>query len=202
MERKMTPKGFLHKSSGKVSAAAFLSQHREFLTTGELAPLTSPILAKLDKGEILPTPALQEVQGVVLSHILAQDVRKGEESMRKAQESPKSAKPWTARILDGKGNVCTRVKEDGEVEDLIKSADSSSELDRWVDRRLFDGAPDWHGEITHATMTIKTKVLRNDAIARILRPGTPPAFRKVGGSDGKLGFGVKVRNDVSRFSRG
>lgn len=202
MERKMTAKGFLHKSNGKVSAAAFLAQHRDFLTTGELASLTSPILAKLDKGEILPTPALHEVQSVVLSHILAQDAVKGEAKMRKDQEEPKKAKPWTATIFDSKGNVCTRVKEDGEEEDLVKSGDSSMDLERWVDRRLFDGAPDWHGVISHNVLNVSTTVERDQSIARILRKPLPPATRQVGGSTSKLSFGVKVRNDVAKFSRG
>jgi hypothetical protein len=202
MERKMTLKGWLSKSNGKVSAAGFLAQHREFLTTGDLAPFTSPILAKLDKGELLPTPALHEVQSVVLSHILAADAVKGEAKLRKDQEEPKKSKPWTATIFDAKGEVQTRVKENGEIEDLIKSEDNSSALERWCDRRLFDGAPDWYAVMTHNVLNVTTTISRDQAIARILRKPTSAVCKTTGGSTSKLGFGVKAKNFVAKFSHG
>lgn len=208
-ERKMTAKGFLHKAGGKISAEGFLAQHRAWLETGELASLTSPILRKLDDKEILPTPALEAVKAVVLGHMIASEVRKGEEAIAKreaAGEKPK--KNWVATIYNAKGEVCTRQNAKGETEDLEESFDNSSDADRWTDRRLFEGAPDWYGIVSHTSLINKegeplhTVVMRDDAIARILKTPKGPAVRRTGGSTSKLSFGVKATQDRAYFSRG
>src|SRR5271166_4917515 len=147
-ERQMTPKGFLAKLSTKAanSAAGFILAHRQWLTTGELASVTSPILAKLDTKELLPTPALKELGQAVMNHIIVQDQRRAEASMEGAQQSG-TTKPWVATIYDSKGLICTKLNSDGEEEELVKGFDHPQEADRWVDRRLYDGASDWHGEV-------------------------------------------------------
>jgi hypothetical protein len=209
-ERVMSPKGFLHKSTTKAaaSAAAFLAQHRAWLETGELAKVTSPILAKVDSKDLMPTPALEEIKVVVLNHMIASEIRKGEEQMAARENGPESTpKNWIATIYTAKGEVATRVNAKGEVEDLEESFDLSQEADRWTDRKLVEGATDWFGVITHATMTIKgepfsTTVTRNDAMARVLRVGKGPVMKPQAKGTGKLSFGVKVHNDRSRFSGG
>lgn len=210
-ERNMTAKGFLHKAGTKAaaSAAAFLSQHRAWLETGTLASLTSPILRKLDDRELMPTPALEAIKSVVLGHMIASEIRKGEEAMAKAQEgSTKAPKNWIATIYNAKGEVCTRTNAKGEVEDLEESFDLSQEADRWTDRRLFEGAPDWYGIVAHVSLKNKegdplsTVIMRNDAIARIMKAPKGAVMRKTGGSTSKLSFGVKAKNDVSKFSHG
>src|SRR5579864_9472553 len=103
-ERKMSPKGFLHKCTTKAanSAIAFLAAHRTFLETGELAIKTSPLLAKLDAGELLPTPCLKEIQYAVMTHIIESDQNKLDAKVQAAQEgSPKTTrKPWLATIYN------------------------------------------------------------------------------------------------------
>jgi hypothetical protein len=202
-DRKMTPKGFLHKTTTKAanSAAAFLASYREYLTTGELAPVASPIIRKLDEGTILPTPALKEIQSVVMAHIIASDQAKVEHAIEEAQQ-PKKTKPWIASVLDAAGNICTRVNSEGETEDLVKSFDLAQEADRWVDRRLFEGASDWYGQVKHATMNVETFIQRNDAIARILKQPKGAVMHQKAVSTKTLGFGVKAKQDRSSFSRG
>lgn len=203
-ERKMTAKGFLHKTTTKAAkaATAFLAQHRAWLETGELAQFTSPILAKLDEKEILPTPALEAIKAVVLGHMLAKDCEVAEAKIQDDASKGRSQKPWLATIYNCKGEVCTRLNEKGEEEDLQKGFDLSSDADRWVDRRLFDGQSDWFGVINSPIHKSETTVIREDAIARILKKPKPCATRKTSASTSTLGFRPKVQNDRFYFSRG
>lgn len=205
--RNMTERGFLHKAtSSKVSAVAFLAQHKAWLESGELGELTSPILAKLDQGEILPTPCLVEITAIVLGHMVAKEAAKAEDAML----NPKEGKvfPWKATILNSKGEIQTRIKENGEVEDLEKGFDKCSDADRWVDNRLFDGSPDWYGVVAHTSMLnkhgepLQTIVLRDDAIARKLKSPKGAVMKAHSQTTDKLKFGVKVRNDRAVFSKG
>lgn len=207
-ERVMTPKGFLHKSTTKAanSALAFLNQHRQWLLTGELAKTTMPILAKVDSGEIMPTPALPLIQKAVMDHMHEESKRKGEESMRRAEEVTPAN--WTATILNAKGEVCTRINAKGETEDLIMGFEKSNDADRWCDRRLVEGAPDWYGVVQHATMKnkdgdpISTVILRNDAMARVLATSKGPVMKQTSKSAGALSFRPKARPDHFHFSKG
>jgi hypothetical protein len=215
-ERSMSAKGFLHKANGKISADAFLAQHRAWLETGELSELTSPILRKFDEKELLPTPTLEAVKAVVLGHYLATETRKGEEAMaRREAQGEKAQKSWIGTIFNKDGQVMVRMKETPkdsgkfEPEELIFSSDFCSEVDRWVDRRLFDGEPDCFGTIQHVSLKNKdgdplsSVVLRGDAMARILKAPKSPAMRKVGGaSTSKLGFGSKAVQSRAHFSKG
>lgn len=206
-ERKMSPKGFLHKANGKIGAAAFLAQHRAWLETGELALFTSPILAKLDKGEVLPTPALSEIKQVVLAHHLAEETRKAEESMARA-DAPKVRKNYLATVYNAKGEIQTRIDAKGEEKDLRESFDSSTQAEGWADRRLFEGAPDWFAVVEATKMfnadghPLSTTIMRDDSIARILREKRGPVMKSKPQSTGKLSFGVKAKGDVVRFSHG
>ena len=156
-ERQMTPKGFLHKTTTKAaaSASAFLTAHRSFLETGELAPLTSPILRKLDDRELMPTPALEAIKAVVLGHILAKETHKAEERLAGGDMGGRTPKNWLATIYNKDGNICTRLKEDGKEVALQQEFDAPQEADRWTDRRLFDGEADWFGVVSHTTKTDK-----------------------------------------------
>lgn len=206
-ERKMSPKGFLHKANGKISADAFLKQHREWLTTGELAQFTSPILAKLDAKESMPTATLEQIKSVVLSHHLAVEIKKAEVAMDKAQE-PGTSKCYLATIRDSEGNICTRVTEKGETEDLQKSFDLGSDAERWTDRRLYHGASDWFGVIEMTKMfnahgePISSVIKREDAMARIDKKVKGPVVKAQPKSTNSLGFGVKAKQSHASFSRG
>ncbi len=202
-ERKMTPKGFLHKATTKAAnnATAFIAAHRAWLETGELSNLTTPILRKLDEREVMPTPALEEIKNAVLFHFLAQETKAAEAAMAKRDE-PKVQKAYVAAIYDAKGNIVTYVNDDGEEKEMIQSFDMSQDGERWCDRRLFDGAPDWHGEVVSTKGLPPIHVMREDSIARILKKPKGPAVHTKGVSTKSLGFGVKAKGDHFHFSKG
>ena len=208
-ERKMSAKGFLHKTTTKaaISAGAFIAQYREYLITGELAPVATSILLKLDSGLILPTPALKEIAVATMNHIIMSEKVKAEKVIQAAEtvvevKTVVQKKNWLAQILDARGNVCTRVNPQGEVEELVKDFDQAQDADRWCDRRLFDGAPGWYAEITHLTAKVVTIITRDDAIPRVLKQPKGPVIHQKGVSTKSLGFGVKCKETRVSFSRG
>ena len=203
-ERKMTPKGFLHKTTTKAahSAIAFLAQYREYLTTGEVASTTSPIIAKVDAGELLPTPALKEIQYAVMAHIIQADTQKMEQAAE-GSHSTGTKKPWRTTVFDAAGVVQTRINAKGEEEDLIKGFDLSTDADRWADRRLFEGTHGWYAIVEHTIIpNISSRIERGDSMARILKQPKGPTCQVKGRSTKTLGFGVKVKESRSTFSRG
>lgn len=207
--RIMTAKGFLHKTTTKAasSAGGFIAQYRDWLETGELAAVTSPILLKVDQGVLFPTPALEMIKEVVMMHHMASEIRKGEEAMARKAEGP-TPKNWTATIYNAKGEVQTKINSNGETEELVKGFEKGHDADRWVDRRLFEGATDWFGVVAHSTMTtsagdpIATTIMRDDSIARILKTPKGPVCQPPTKTTSKLGFGCKAKGDHSRFSHG
>jgi hypothetical protein len=207
--RAMTVKMFLHRSSGKISAAAFLTQYRSFLENGDLAEVTSPILRMWDEEQLMPTPALDLLKSAVLTHHLRVECDKAE---RRLDEGPSpsshSSKSWVARIFDAKGNLVETANTKGEIVELEMMFDMASDADRWTDRRLFEGAPDWFGVVQHTSIMradgepITSVIMRDDAIARILKRPASAATKKMGKGDGKLSFGVKVSQSRATFSHG
>jgi len=200
--RNMTVRGFLAKTNSKAatSASAFISQYRDYLTTGELAPLTAPIVAKVESGTLMPTPALAEIQNAVLTHMIL--LANKELEATEGKVIIPSKKVWKAKILDGRGNICVRIKENGEAEELDRSFEHASEADRWVDRNLVECGSDCHGEIDHATMNIHTIVLRQDAMARVFKAKKGPTIHHKSKTTATLGFGVKCSQDRASFSKG
>lgn len=210
-ERKMTVKGFLHKANAKVSALAFLAQHRVWLETGEHAEVTSPILRMLDEEQLLPTPALDLLKEAVLTHHLRVESAKAERRIEENQNPSghsRTNKSWVARIFNKDGHLVETANTKGEIVDLEMMFDMASDADRWTDRRLFEGAPDWFGVVQHTSITrtdgepITTVIMRDDAIARILKRPAQAASKKQGKGDGKLSFGCKVHQSRATFSHG
>jgi hypothetical protein len=209
-ERTMSPKGFLHKATTKAaaSASAFIAQHRAWLESGELKDATVAILASVDNHSMMPTPALEEIKVIVLNHLIASEIRKGEESIAAQEASPETSKNWIATIYNSKGEVVTRINAKGNEEELRQSFDLAQEADRWTDRRLFDSEPDCYGVIQHTSLLNKDgeamafTIMRNDAIGRILQAPKGAVMKGQAKSSGRLGFGVKCKEDRSVFSRG
>jgi len=201
--RTMTPKGFLAKTHTRAahSASAFLQAHRDFLTTGDLASVTSPILRKVDDGILMPTPALQEIAAAVMNHIIVTEAQKLADKINNPPQGP-APKPWVATIYNSKGIVETRINAKGEVEDLIKDFKLGQEADRWADLRLFEGASDWFAEVDNAKANLHNRVERLDAISRVLKKSKGPVIHQRGTSTKNLGFGVKAHQDRASFSRG
>jgi len=209
-EKPMTPKRFLRLLNGAKSAIGFLAAHRDYLATGELADITSPILAKVEDKAIMPTPALQEIQAVVWAHCMAADMAKAEASILKSNTSKGSTKellPFEARIVDPAGNVQFRTTESGDEVELIQTFNMPQDAERWVHRQLFNGAPNWTGEVTWAHCPEKLvdfkvrKIARETAIEVTLRKGPGPVMHKTAASGG-LTSKIKVKPTVTKFSRG
>lgn len=211
--QKMTDKLFLHRSTQKPanSAKAFIEAHREFLMSGTLRPLTEPLLVKLDAGESLPTPTLDQIRSAVLQHMLDAEVNQGIQKIQQQQNGGSgehsTSKGYLATIYDSNGNVCTLPNSEGEEKDLVKGFDDGEHAKDWVDRRLVEGKPDWHGEIVSTRILIGGEpwyaiVERSDSIARILRKKKLPVMYQRGKSTKSLSFGVKAKQDRASFSKG
>jgi hypothetical protein len=214
----MTEKGFLHKAKANISASAFLAQHKAWLLTGDLAIETAPILRALDESkvtllqagkdtEVAAKATMEKIEVIVLAHMLAKSNAKAEDTILNPKASAKP-KPWMATVYNAKGEIQSRTKEDGSEEDLQKGFDISSDADRWTDRRLFDGASDWYGVVSHTTIINKhgdplsTIIMRDDSIARILKQPKGAVCKPKPTGGGRLSFGVKVTNDRAVFSKG
>lgn len=203
--RKMTVKMFLHRSGGKVSASAFLQAHRDFLVTGELASVTSPILAKIDAGQTMPTPGLEEIRSVVLRHHLLAEALKAEAKLLAAGEGPaaSASKTWEVTCYDSRGNVQTRVNAKGETVDLSESFALQQRASEWADRRLVhDCASDCFATLIHVPSGLEAVIMRNDAMGRVFPKIKTPVIKQTGSRDGKLSFGTKVHESRAVFSRG
>ena len=220
--RVMTAKQFLNYSNkGKAlaSASGFLQAHREWLETGELADAVLPLLDKHDDDkeealavgvdtESLAKVTLADIQQAAVDHILAAALTPKERAVRitkakeKVAKEPKLPKAWIVTIYNSKDEVQIRVSANGDEEEMIKGFDSSSEGDRWADRRLvFDCASDCYAVVKHSFSSLKTIILRNDAMYRIMRSKSGPASKRKP-VNAKLAWGAKVKQSHASFSRG
>ena len=204
----MTPRRLLKLLGNAKSAQGFLEAHRVYLTTGEVAPITSPILAMVDARHVMPTPALAEIQAAVWVHIMAKDLSKAEASLVKSDGEEKEPPPFEARILDEVGNVQFRTTDSGEEKELIAGFKMPQDAERWCNRQLDAGAPGWHGEVTWFNCPEKLSdfrvrvISRDNAIQAMLRKGPGPVMHVTKVGAGGLGFGCKVKQSVAKFSRG
>jgi hypothetical protein len=222
-ERKMTVNGFLKKASTANSALGFLSAHKEWMLSGELTSALQPILARIDDGSLMPTPALGEIQQAVIDHIgmvaRAKLIKSNEKQIKRIEkelasqaeatvvddggEGEPDTKVWTFTIYDSNDEIMCRTKENGEIEELIRSFSRVSIGDRWADRALFAGASDWYGVCTHSVMNVRTIILRQDAIARVMHPGhSNTVMSKGNAKNATLSFRPKVKESRSVFSHG
>jgi hypothetical protein len=217
----LTLKSWLHKSTStntaKYSAYGFLNQYREFLTTGELAEKVSPIIAKLDverakalselrDTEAMTRASLLEIQNAVIAHITAVSAAKQEAVLEQAQAEPAAAstskKLWIASVVDANWVVQTRVKPNGDVEDLIKKFEKAEEADRWLTRRLFESHPSWLGFVDHATLNVHTMMDHDEAVAVILKKKKQSVLWQRSKTTKTLGFQHKATEKRVSFSRG
>jgi hypothetical protein len=211
----LTPKSWLNKSintnSAKYSAYGFLVASREFLTTGELAPITSPILARLDTErakalaelrdtEALTRASLVEIQNAIIAHIVLVSALKQEQALDGAPKQ--DAKPWIASVVDEHGIVQTRIKPNGEEEELIKSFALAQEADRWLTRRLFEQAAGTIGLVDHATLNVHTCMSRDEAVAAIIAKKKQPVCWQRSQTTKVLGFQHRAAEKRVSFSKG
>jgi len=220
-KRKMSVKGFLAKATkANLSASGFMSQYREYMTTGELAPLLTPIVTQVEvaKAEALEAnrdtesvlkAGVDEIANAVMQHIIACDIAKAHKTIEakpaKEAKQVRAAKVWNwfVTIMNSKGEIQTKTNSKGEQENLEKGFDLAGDADKWADRKLaLDGAPDWYAVIAHAHSRAQSIVLRDDAMARFFRQGSKPVLKPQSKGSGKLSFGVKCKQDKASFSNG
>lgn len=198
----MTAKGFLTKANGKVSAAAFLQEHRSWLMTGTRRLLTEPILVRLDNRELFPTPALQEIKVAVMNHMIATDILAGQSKMSEASQ-PDTVKACVATIYAGANPVMvtTKVKTKEGEEKLVSKPmsmgfDSYYKAEEWASRRLYDGGPDWVAKLQDNILG-KVKELNRDQAFAMLVPIKHNPVMKIASSKGskRLSGKPKVKGD-------
>jgi hypothetical protein len=223
-KRAMTVKGWLRKvETSKISASAFLTAHREWLESGELAEVASPILRMLDEEKSSLLDAKLDTEGptskylglikdAVFSHWHQNEIAKAEAKLSQDESSAtggsRKLKNWVATVYNAKGEVQCHTTESGKIEELDKSFDMVADADRWADLRLFQGASDWYAVVSHTKIMradgdpIYTVIMRQDAMARILKRPKTPFSKKTGTRDNRLSFGVKVKESHAKFSHG
>lgn len=194
-QRNISIENFIKKATKTAGAEGFLSQYREYLKTGEVAAIATPILAKIDSGNLNATSGLEEITNAVFAHMMVRNIKKVEQKVAKANQHS-SKKSVLAKIRSHRGGDITE-----------EYFDLHQEAERWVDNRLYEGYPGSYGEIIHTKILIKgkpqtTTISREESIGRILRKPKGAASKRVGAATGSLGFGVKTKTSHSHFSRG
>jgi hypothetical protein len=210
-ERKMTIKRFIHAAStSKVSPITLIAANQEFLSSDELSDITGPILARIQNGDVLPTPGMNELCQALFAYSLVQKVKQAEKDLEKESNPGKgraTTKAYSATVYNEKHEVCQRINEKGNAVNITANFDLSSEADSWADRRLIEGASDWYAVIVSNTMTgkdglpLSLTITRDDAFARIYKQGRS-AVCKGPAKSSSLKWVGKAKQDHAKFSRG
>jgi hypothetical protein len=172
------------------------------METGEMASVISPILARIDKRELFPTPGLKEIQNAVLSHHLTMEAQKQEILQTKRVQivnTPKPAKNYLAKVFDSKGNQ------------LYDPTYHQHDTDgiRWIDRRLIKESPGSYGELTNEAIhdeagePLLLYIHRDDSMARLFkRKKGPVVERQRTGMNKPFTWYARAKQDKQSFSRG
>lgn len=192
----MSVKSFLNKSfKSMFSAAAFLSEHKNWLLNGELSPYTKEILSKLDNGEITPIIALNEInKSLMLLQLNSPSKKKVTVSSKKKI----SNKAYTVCVYDKDHNILSNEDE----EDLIKSFDHSFRAHDWAYRNLCDAPNDSYAVVSNSLSGISLTVSQRMAYSQMFKRKSSPLSRKKFPSSSSLSFQPKTKNYVAKFSHG
>jgi len=202
MKPATTLKKFISQSSGKVSAEAFLKAHYEFLILGELSILVEPIFQRLEKKEVMPTAALNEIRKIAFDFFVESEANKiiAKETSKKTKNTKSTSKKmYSAVIYTASGNIATFIDNEGNEKDLVFNTDNPLQAESWCNRKLFD-LPNCYGKVVNKVTGFTNEISRDSAIAAILRTGPIGAYKKTG-SDGKS-WKMKAKGDHFHFSHG
>jgi len=197
-KRGITIKGFIGKAtSTRLKPAVFLSQYRDFLSSGEIANITDSILAKLDNNEITAEVGLQNITEAVFNHMLQTvAVQVKQSSIRNNIQS--SNGNYVLKLFDSKNRVIAN-----------DSFSLNQDAERTGERWLVNSEPGSYAKIESLKLKDRkgqpfiTTISRDDAFANFYkRKKTPIMKTRSIGSGNQLGFGVRVKQDHSHFSHG
>ena len=207
-DKKLTAKSFLTKTNQKAakSAVAFIAAYHDYLLTGEIAPITAPIVLKVDAGELQATPALDEIRAAVWAHIQALEVAKAEKQIEKQIENANNPnasgnKIFMAMVVNGKGELQYQRDNNGDLKPMKKNFDLPQEAYRWMCRQIFGAPSDWIGISYHFGNEWET-VDKDLAVYEILKKGPRPAMKKDKKTSARLGNNMKAVQKMSHFSHG
>lgn len=212
-KRQMSPNGFFNRlvkvQKKNQSAEGFLKQHREFILTGELFKITTPVLIKFDAGLADPKSTIEDLTQVVFDFIREEEQKEFLRQKEKIEAGEKKKNIYAsviARILDHNGNPVVMVK-DGKELDSEKGFALGQDAERWVDRRLvFDAEPGCFGEIVHPRVILKGEpmksvVSREESFARLHGGGKKgPVMKRTPRSVSRLTSVMRVKESRATFS--
>lgn len=195
----MTIQGFISKMSGRISAEAFLKEHREYMLNGELSCVLTDLVEKIDNNQVSPKTGLVEIQQAAFSYFMEQKAKSAVKSITKSTK-PSNKKMYSAAIYTEDGGIATYLDNDGNEKELIFNTDNPLQGEGWCHRKLFD-LPNCYGRMVNTKTGYTVEISRDSAIAAILKTGPIGAYKKVG-SSGTLTGKMKAKGDHFHFSRG
>jgi hypothetical protein len=198
-KRGMTIKGFVTKAtSTSLSAAGFLAQYREYLSTGEVGGIATPILTKIDSGDLTPEIGLEQITNVIFAHMLNVTINAVE---KKLTESSKLESSSTR-------NYVTKLYSPQNKELKSEGFNLPQDAERAGERWLLNSEPSSYVKVESVKLKMKdgqpfiTTITREDAFANQYRTKKGAVMKGKPVSSSKLGFGVHVKQDHCHFSRG
>ncbi len=185
--RPMTPKMFLKKAEAKISASAFIEAHREWLLSGELAPITAPILARIGEGVI---GCKQQLVKAVFAHMVEEDSKKASAKNKAVAKSTnddsseeETTAAYTVAVFADEATLATYPKYSsdeatGEVsvewKPAVRNFKDAGQASRWANKVLFEQVGIFAKIIDNRVKTVET-VKRPVAIQEVLI--TPKGLR-------------------------
>lgn len=182
---------FLRKSvEHKNNPTLWFKKNKEYLSKFDGV---SAIISSVENNDVLPTPAFINVIEILSAHLFAEMQK--ELNKPKNLRAPSTDKRYSIDLMtiDKNGH---EVKVDLSVSSFVNFQDAEN----FVIRRL---AEDYCGSraIIHGC-GVSTEITRDVAIARSWGNRKMMQVCKKTSPSGGLGFGVKVKQDMSSFSRG
>lgn len=199
-KRAISIKGFVSKAtSTSLTAQGFLAQYREYLTTGEVANIASPILAKVDTGELAPEIGLENITNAIFSHMMNLSLQKAEAQIAKQEssEAVPANKNYVTKLFTASG---TELKN----EFFTFPQDAERAGERW----LINSESGCYAQVESLKLKTKsgqpfiTTITRETAFANQYKTKRGPVTKGKPVSTGKLGFGVRAKQDHCHFSHG
>lgn len=200
----MTPQMFLQKAMQKKALASvqgFLDAHKDWLVTGQLSNVTSPIIRQYVQKEIEPASAFKSIVKVVSENMLVENVIK-ESSVSGSYVVTCYKKIVNEETKQESEVVLTRINKLGDEVEISQGFEQPQRADNWAITRLVeDCPPEAYAKIV-SSVSNKEWILTR---ARAMSIFFTDKKKKVGPkppSTSRLGFGVKVHGDRCHFSHG